>query len=508
MTSRVHALGRDIVAWWPWAVPVLVAGFIYRTHGFYLERGIAALLALFVVFVASRYPDRSILVLIAGLPFQALLFAQLYAWGLPAPLLRPLAAWKEALALGVVVAGIRGFRAAGKRLDRLDLVAIAYVVIVGAYALLPEMFVPGAPTAANARSLAFRSSAGFVVLLLGARHARLPVDFLARASRVALAVGGVVASIAIYEYFFSDAWNDFVVDRVRYIHYQVEVLQTIPFDYTDIRRYGTIGGREVVRSGSLFLDPTPAGFYLVLPFAVAIERRLRGGFGRGAGASLVLIGGGLLLTQTRAALIAALVVGFLAVRPAAGRAPNRRLQFAFVFLAGLLVAFPAATATGLSERVTSTASGDDESSTDHIESFWNAVDAIREAPLGHGVGTSAGVGQRFASARTTISENAYLQVAIETGVIAMGVFVALAVLIVRRLNRAARTVNDLGIAAVRSAAIGLAVGALFLHTWSEFAVSWTMWALAGAAIGAGELVRRREPAEVPAPIDRLVLRAR
>ena len=91
LPSPVRRFGHRLFMLWPWAVPLVVAAFVYRSHGAYLQRAVAALLAVIVVLVASRRPDRSLLVLIALLPFQALLLAQLYAWGVPAQLVRPLA---------------------------------------------------------------------------------------------------------------------------------------------------------------------------------------------------------------------------------------------------------------------------------------------------------------------------------------------------------------------------------------------------------------------------------
>ena len=58
------------------------------------------------------------------------MLAQLYAWGAPAQLVRPMTAWKEALAIGVVIAGVRGYRAGSRRLDGLDKLALAYIAIV------------------------------------------------------------------------------------------------------------------------------------------------------------------------------------------------------------------------------------------------------------------------------------------------------------------------------------------------------------------------------------------
>jgi hypothetical protein len=494
VTSPLRTARRGALAHWPWFVPAVIGTFIYATHGSFLERAVSGLLVFTVVLMASRRPDRSLLILIVGLPFQGFVLAQLYAWGLSPALVRPLSAWKETLALGVVVAGVRGFRASGRRLDRLDLLGLAYVGIIGAYALLPELFAPGAPTGAGVRALGFRATAGFVILLLAARHARLPHDFATRAARVVMIVGSIVAAIAVYEYFFSDSWNSFVVDRVQYIRYQVDILDVRPFHFTDIRRYGHIGGREVVRVGSVFVDHIPFAFYLLFPFAVAVERTLRAGLRSGAGAALLLTATALLLTQTRSALIGALGIAFLAASPGTGRTTNRRVQFGLIFAAGLIVALPAASATGLSERATTAASGEEESAIDHVESFWKGVHAISAEPLGHGLGTSAGVGQRFAPGQTTVSENNYLQVGIETGVIAMAVFLALTVVLIRHLNKAAWTVADLGSSAARSAAIGLAIGALFLQMWNHFAVAWTFWAIAGAAIGIAN--RRRLEAVV------------
>jgi hypothetical protein len=473
---------------WPWLVPVALAAFVYGTRGAYVPRALAALAAVVVVLLAARRPDRSLLVLVGGLPFQGLVLAQLYRWGVPGAVVRPLGSWKEALGLGVVIAGVGGYRAGRRRLDPLDGLGFAYVAIVGAFALAPHFFAPGAPVDTSARSLAFRASAGFVILLLAARHAPLGDDFGDRLARVVMIVGCVVAAVCVYEYFFSASWNRWVVEKVQYTRYQVSILHTTPFNVADIRRYSTIGGHRVLRTGSVFLDPTTCGFFLVLPFAVAIERRLRKA-ARGVTLVIVVVAAGLVLTETRAALLGALVVALLAMRPAAGRTLDRRLQFTFVLLAGMAVVVPAATAIGLGQRVTATSTQRDPSSVDHMRSFWTGVDAIKAEPLGHGLATSAGVGQRFDQGQATIGENSYLQVGIETGVGAMAVFIGITLSALGRLRRLSRRTSHLVTSAAFSAGAGLAIGACFLQTWTDFSVAWTFWALAGAAIGIAERSR-------------------
>lgn len=496
VSTRSRAVRRAAVEGWPWLVPVALAAFVYGTHGAYVSRALAALAAAVVVLLAARRPDRSLLVLVALLPFQGLLLAQLYRWGVPGAVVRPLGSWKEALGLGVVLAGIGGYRAGRQRLDALDGLGFAYVAIVGAYALAPHFFAPGAPMDTSARSLAFRASAGFVILLLAARHAPLGDDFGDRLARVVMVVGCVVAAVCVYEYFFSASWNRWVVEKVQYTRYEVSILHNSPYSLSDVRRYSVIGGHHVLRTGSVFFDPTTCGFFLVLPFALAVERRLRSA-ARGAIPAIVLIAAGLVLTETRAALLGALIVTLLALRPAAGRTLDRRLQFTFVLLAGFAVVLPAATAIGLGQRVAATSTQRDPSSVDHVRSFWTGLDAVKANPIGHGLGTSAGVGQRFDQGQATIGENSYLQVGIETGVAAMAVFIGITVSAIGRLRRLSRSRSHLATSAAFSAGIGLAIGGLFLQTWVDFSVAWTFWALAGAAIGIAERSRTRADPLVP-----------
>ena len=168
----------------PWIVPIVVAGLVLVGRGRFLPQLLAGTLGLVVIVLAARRPDRSILVLIVVLPFQAMLLSWLYARGIPAPAVKALSAWKEALGLGVVIAGVRGFVARHHRLDRLDLIGFAFVAVVGAYAIAPHLFASAAPTGSDVRWLAFRQDAGFVMLLLAARHAALPEGFTRRAARI------------------------------------------------------------------------------------------------------------------------------------------------------------------------------------------------------------------------------------------------------------------------------------------------------------------------------------
>jgi hypothetical protein len=479
-----------------WLLPVLAIVSIYDFphHFVTVDRAVTYLLALGLVVVASRRPDRSLLILIAVFPFAGFLLSELWALGMPASVVKHLGAWKEVLALGVVLAGARNFLTTGRRFDVVDRLALGFVVIAALYAALQAALIPGAPSASNVRLLGFRETAGFVLLLLGARHAPLPPGFLTRAGRVLVAVSAVVAALAVFENVASSTWNDFVVNTIKYTRYQIAVLDVSPFNVGDIRSYGHVGGSQIVRSGSVFVSSLTCGFYLVLGFAAGIERFVRKTAGPFVMLATIVIGAGLLLTQTRSAILAALIVAFLALEPAAGRRRHWRTQVALLLSALAIVAIPASIATGLVDRVGSITNQSDPSTAGHRAGFWTGLDVIRHHPLGQGLGTAVGTGQRFAFQNVTVPENNYLEVGAVLGVLPMLIFVALTVALVLRLRRAAREVVDPLVTASWAAVAGLAVSAWFLQTWAEFAVAWTVWGLAGAVLG----VASRQPSAAAA----------
>ena len=240
-----------------------------------LDYATGAALGIVVILLVARRPDLGLLGLVIFLPFQQILFSLAFHFGLSAPIVRQGGSWKEALAIGVVIAGARGFRAAHKRLDLLDKLGLAFIALALLYAAFPQLFADTAPTASNIRSLAFRQTAGFVILLLGARHANLGPEFGKRVAKVVMIVGAIVAAIAVYEFFFSASWNRFVVETVELPNYKYQIfLEGSPY-ITDLRYYGSVGGGSFVRAGSVLFTPLTLGFYLLIPFAFAIERTVR-----------------------------------------------------------------------------------------------------------------------------------------------------------------------------------------------------------------------------------------
>jgi hypothetical protein len=483
-------LGATVV----WAVPVVVIFVIYFSPRQLLsaQTALTALIALGLLVLAAKRPDRSILILIVLFPFQTFILSLLYRAGLPGSLVYHLGSWKELLAIGVVIAGIKNLIATGGRLDKLDQLVLTFVALVALYAVLQPAIVPGAPSTSSLRLLGFREIAGFGLVMFGARHAPLGPGFARRAGSALIAVGAIVSAAGVYEAISPSGWNQFVIQTVHYPQYEQGVLSTQLVNPSNITIYGSVGGGTIVRIGSVFVDQLILSFWLVLPFAVAFERVVRRTATPAVLVSTILIGAALLLTQTRSAIFAGLVVAILALQPAAGRRRHWRTQVALI-LAGLaLLAVPLALTTHLANRVAATNTAADNSSAGHLSGFSGGVSTLASHPLGQGLSTGAGAGQRFHVTNTTIPENYYLEVGDEIGLLPMIVFVALTIVLLVRLRRAGREDDDPLTTAAWAAGVGLAISALFLQTWVDFGVAWTYWGIAGAVLG---LAERRAAAE-------------
>src|SRR5947209_5075189 len=219
--SRRQPPGPERAAPLVWLLAVLVIAAVYAPARPPVSAAtvIGGLLGLALLIAAIRRPDRALLTIIVLLPFQGFLLAYLWRLGVPTSIVRHLAAWKEALALGVVIAGFHAYVREGRHADGLDRLALGFVLLAALYLIAQHLIVPSAPTSSSVRLLGFREDAGFVLLLLGARHAPLGERFLTRAARWAMVAGVLVGGVAVFEAVDSGGWNHFVVNTVQYPHY-------------------------------------------------------------------------------------------------------------------------------------------------------------------------------------------------------------------------------------------------------------------------------------------------
>ena len=114
----------------------------------------------------------------------------------------------------------------------------------------------------------------------------------------------------------------------------------------------------------------------------------------------------------------------------------------------------------------------------HWEATAQGIQDVVRHPWGSGPG-SAGPASFYNSAGTDLSENYYVQIAQEVGLIGLGLFIAINVLVVRSIVRRSGILP----AALVASFAGISLINLLLHGWADDPLSLTWWALAGLYVG-------------------------
>jgi uncharacterized membrane protein YhaH (DUF805 family) len=110
-----------------------------------------------------------------------------------------------------------------------------------------------------------------------------------------------------------------------------------------------------------------------------------------------------------------------------------------------------------------------------IRFFKESLARIYHNPFGSGPGTAGIVSIRNQTQGTILNENYYLQIATEVGLLGLTLFLAIIILTAKRLYDA-HTHESL---ALLASLAGLLLTSLLIHTWSNEALAYTWWGLAG-----------------------------
>ena len=149
------------------------------------------------------------------------------------------------------------------------------------------------------------------------------------------------------------------------------------------------------------------------------------------------------------------------------------------------------------------AQGGSASATAHTHEFAHGLTALTRHPLGTGLGTAAGTGQRFQIAQAVTSDNSVLQVGNELGVAMMVLFILLYIEVLRALGAAASEAPDGALPrGMQAVMIGLAVVGMLHHVFVYLPVAWIAWGGAGLALGIAERERLAPPAHRAAVLSR------
>jgi hypothetical protein len=504
---RPFAAGRLWVLGSAAAVVVAAAGVAeLGDRGHDLELAGAALLGVAAVLAASSVPRRTLGLLVGLLPFDTAGLGALFHAHVPGTALRALGAWYELLVAGLVLAALRHRR----RLDGLDLLALGYLVVPTFELLAPGVLstpaVLGgfAPPPFSVRLLAWRADTLFVIVFLAARALVLTERARERLVGVFLGTGGIVAAIGCFELVASRRWNAFATRVLDVPSFKLAVLHVhSPLGLGNVEIREVVGGHLVTRVGSVLFSPVALGFYLVAVAAVALESVVLGPPRSRLALVVVAVAAvALLATVTRSAILSAVVAGLVILRPrstgrggrpgrdgaSAGRGSARvgRARLALLGLAAAVLLVPVAAATGATARSAAGLSGGQDVS-QHLQALDRGMRAMLADPLGRGLGTAPGVGNRFDVSGELTSESAYLQVGDELGIPELVVFVWLYVAVLRRLGRRARSDRSGLSGGLFAAGVALAVGGLFLHVWLDPNLALSFFGMSGAALGGGSV---------------------
>lgn len=447
-----------------------------------------------VLAVAVVRPVFALGALLVVLPAQLLLSAWLFHHGVPGSAAHTLGNVKDVLVLGIVVRAVS--QRPARALDRLDVLALGYVAVLTLYLVVPSVLngTLGAATFQQ-RLLEWRVLGYAAILVIAAR--RLPIAEAAarRLCRIAVGAGVVIAGCAIFEAVLPDTWNSFMVSTIGVPSYKNQVIG-LDVDSRSVITHTVVGGHSFVRSGSVFSNALVAGFVLYVAWTIALTAFSRSRPRPLLVAGAALIGGGILVTVTRSAILGAVVAAFVVLRVVVSERYAGRVRLGLVIAAVVVLAAPLAGSTALGARTTAAVQGSDVSAQRHVESLHNGFSVLVHHPLGQGLGTGPGVGDRFGVANKVTSEDFYLGVADEAGLLAALLFIGLFAALLTALRRESRRRTRVAWLAgsLYSAGCGYAVGALFLHVWLDFTTSLTFFGLAGAVLAAAASARDVEGA--------------
>ncbi len=422
---------------------------------------IGVLVALLLLPPLMRRPTACVCALLLLLTFQLIAFGYLYRLGLPGAWLRQLGSLKELLIAALALRALQDHLLHKRRLKRLDMWVLAYLGVVTAYLLAPTVLPDLSPVPFDTRLNAWRSDVYFLVVLLAVRAIQPGALSSVWIRRTVLLVAVSFAAGAAWEYFDLSGWNRFLFETIGVQRYLRDVLGTpiVAGSYTFFSPDGS------VRAGSILREPVFGAFLLLAAFFFAISsiasRRPAPGI-----LLSVVIGLGMVCTGTRSALLVALLGAVLVIQQVL-----RSGRYAKVFVPVLLVALAVSPGfiaqTPVVDRIQSAIAGTDTSTDDHQAHLDEGLERIVKQPLGSGLATGGGAGQRFGVRNALTTENAYLQIGIETGAIALVLFIGILVLLARELLALPR--DDASATGDRGAAIALllamAIGGFSQTVW-------------------------------------------
>lgn len=421
--------------------------------------------------------------LAAHIVAMAILFG---LFGLPAGLVRTVAAWKELFAVAALMAVI--VRAALGRAPAVtpNAADIAVLVMIGLAALHTVASIGGwgAQTSIALVAYGVRDTVLCFALYAVGRGTPLVLD-QGRAFRTLLVIGAVTSVIAIIERIVVTPERLVLLGVASYFNDFLGLGATTTTNIYGLPdNYWTyVGGRLVQRAGSVYLSSQ--GF--AIPFLVIIPAATAWLFGDAkrrrswAVVAYALCWTGLLLSVTRMTTIACLMQVMLIVLLMRRPTPTMVLGAAgALVVAGLIVAMP-----GLGWYLWETLTWQTSSSASHGRDFASGIAAMIAHPFGNGLATTDATAMRL-GLRPLTADNLFLKYGVELGVPALLTLVAWLGLLTWRgavsaLSERESDRQALG-AFLAAGALGIALNGMTAVVTNSLQVSYLFFWLAGSAL--------------------------
>ena len=398
-----------------------------------------------------------LLVLVAVMPFHAFLSV----WG--GHLFGHqgiIQAWKDILALALVASTgwyvVRNRYAAAALRQPVAYLILAFAVVAG---LVTVFTWPGLSAVAYGVKTDIEFLALFMVAYVVGSTA-----LTARLVRVIVMTGIVVAVIAALLSFALPP------DFLARFGYGPDTI--LPFRLIGPAAYG-------IRTPATLGGPNQLGAYLIIPFCLGVAViTMR----RWLAPIIAILTLGIYVSFSRSAWIGAAIGAWIAALAAL----SRRVALGITALS-VLVAFMATLAlfnwSGSQARyylfhARPGAAVSDDSTAQHLAAVQDAGVRLAAHPFGMGLG-SAGPAS-FQTTRPVISEDYYLQIALETGVLGLVLFAGIIGAVGWKLYQARTHSVARGLL---GALIGLSVANLFLHVWADSTTALVFWIAEGTFLG-------------------------
>lgn len=374
--------------------------------------GLSVFALVFAVVFAR--PTRWATIFAWGLAFHVVAMAALFgALGIPGPVVRVVAAWKEAAVLLLLFSVV--VRAALGRLRPIaispnDLAVTALIGLAIVYLLVFEAW-SASGTTFLAGLYGLRDAVFFLLLyFVGRTTPELAEND--RLLRVLIALGVVTTLFAILERLFVTPQMLVVLGAANYFR---DFLGTAPFtlgnEYGLPMNYWTaFGSRVVQRAGSVYLSSQAFAISFLLIIPAATVRMLYHRRSRMAWVVYALLWTGLLLSVTRMTIVVC-VMEVLVIALAARRYDLLAWTVGATFT---LFVFALAVVRGLPTFIWQTITWETGSSGSHLKDWGKGFGALMSYPLGSGLGTSDQTAVRFGLNPLT-ADNQFLKYGAELG---------------------------------------------------------------------------------------------